>query len=95
MNGDGATWYQYAAAPTLINLLCQRTPAERPLDGPDVVFAEHSVSSGRVLRMIDSFEEIRTVANPRCFAESRCSLDSGASQTLYDHLEAGDRLADS
>jgi hypothetical protein len=21
MNGDGATWYQYAAAPTLINLL--------------------------------------------------------------------------
>ena len=45
MNGDGATWYQYAVAPTLINLLWQRTPAECPLDGPNVVFAEHTAST--------------------------------------------------
>ncbi len=36
-----ATWYQYAAAPT--RSPCSATdPAERPLDGPDIVFAEHT-----------------------------------------------------
>ena len=42
MNGDGATWYQYASAPASINLLCQTDTCRRPLDGPDVVFAEHN-----------------------------------------------------
>ena len=34
------TWYQDAAAPTLINLLC-RGPSGCPLDGPEIVFAAH------------------------------------------------------
>ena len=42
MNGDGATWVPVCGRADFSTVRCQKTRAERPLDGPDVVFADHN-----------------------------------------------------
>src|SRR5688572_4648814 len=88
MNGDGATSHQYAAAPNLVTLLCQRDSCRAPSRRkPDVVFAEHTMVALRALAV--------EMTSPRRLASwkellgwrlSQTSIAMSASDTTRDAL---------
>ena len=72
----------------LINLLCRRTPAERPLDGPDVVFAEHTCGPQKVDPNEfgpNSRHPIGAAENGSCDVSSDDDQSGRASATVTSH----------